>query len=298
MTDPRDLLDTLDLAIARADAVLAGPVLQPMALTAQRLRTRSGFLGEVLVVALAGGTGSGKSSILNALIGEQIVETGVVRPTTQHATAVFRTGGAADLQGLFDSVGVERRVAHAAAADLVLIDLPDFDSTAESHRHVVEHVLPRVDAVVWVLDPEKYADPVLHRGFLSGAADHEDLFIFVLNQADRLGSELPIAVASLARLLEEDGFTDPPIVTTVAAPADATDVERLAGLLEDRWDLKTTALRKMALDVKRIARDGWSATRELESPDDTESRDALALARATFVWLGVSAHDVHHRLTT
>ena len=298
MTDIRDLLDTLDLAIARAERVLDDGAVDSMIRTARRLRTRSGFLGEVLVVALAGGTGSGKSSIVNALVGEQIVEIGVVRPTTQQATAVFRPGGAVDLLGLFDAVGVERRLGHDAAGDIVLIDLPDFDSTAESHRHVVEQVLPRVDAVVWVLDPEKYADPVLHRDFLRGTVDHEDLFVFVLNQADRLGAELPVAVASLASLLEDDGFTQPPIVTTVAAPFDEADVGALAGVLEDRWDLKSTAITKMVLDVLGIARRGWSATGEVDPPDDTDARDALALARATFVWLGVTAHDVHHRLTT
>ena len=154
MIDVRDVLDSLDLAVGRAHGVLPYEHLQQLAEQAHRLRIRHGFVGEALVVALAGGTGSGKSSIVNALVGDVVVPTGIVRPTTRHATAIVGGGSDADLGPLFEMVGVEHRIVRSGVEGTVLIDLPDFDSTAESHRHVVESVVPRVDAVVWVLDPE------------------------------------------------------------------------------------------------------------------------------------------------
>lgn len=298
MIDLRDVLDTLDLAIGRAHGILSPDSVAELASTARRIRTRSGFLGEALVVALAGGTGSGKSSIVNAIVGEPVVETGVIRPTTQWATAVHREGGSSDLEPLFDAVGVDRRIDHDGAGSLVLIDLPDFDSTAEAHRHVVEEVLPRVDAAVWVLDPEKYADPVLHDEFLAGMADHGGRFVFVLNQADRLGTAVDDALAALRSRLEAGGFVDPAVVASVAAPWEAVDVSALIALLDARWDVKATALAKIGLDVRGIADRGWRESRAVDpGPRGDVARDEIALCRATFVSLGVAAFELHHRYT-
>lgn len=298
MTDVRDVLDTLDLALARSDGILDEATTAPMAQLAQRLRIRHGFVGEVLVVALAGGTGSGKSSIVNALVGEEVVPTGVVRPTTQHATAVSSAANAADLTPLFDAVGVDHHVTSDAVEDLALIDLPDFDSTAEAHRHVVENVVPRVDAVLWVLDPEKYADPVLHEGFLASMADHEDQFIFVLNQADRLGDDVGVAVDALDDLVRDDGFRSPSIVTARAQPFPTASVGALTEAIADRWDIKATALAKLGLDLRIVAAEGWTAVEAIDpGARGDRGRDAIALAKATFVSLGVAAFELHHRYT-
>ena len=50
--------------------------------------------------------------------------------------------------------------------NVVVLDLPDIDSLEAGHRAAVEAVLPKVDVVAWVTDPEKYADAVLHDDFL------------------------------------------------------------------------------------------------------------------------------------
>ena len=50
--------------------------------------------------------------------------------------------------------------------ELAVIDLPDFDSIAPEHRRRVDELLPRVDAVAWVVDPEKYKDEIVHGGYL------------------------------------------------------------------------------------------------------------------------------------
>lgn len=296
--DVPELLDALDLAIARSEDIVAADLREEMLVLARRSRVRSGFLGEVLVVALAGGTGSGKSSLINALVGFPVVETGVVRPTTQIATAVAPPRMSADLGPLLDALGVEQRLTDRGVDDFVFIDLPDFDSIEQAHRHVVDDVMPRVDAVVWVLDPEKYADPVLHEQFLANLTGYESQFIFALNQADRLGEDLDEAMRTLGALLAEDGFVDPRMCATTARTASgAFEIEALTVAIGERLDTKRTAIAKLAIDALAIATTGWMACRaaDVRNAGDVV-RDRVALGAATFVSLGVTAFGLKHAM--
>lgn len=169
--------------------------------------------GEHTVVAIAGATGSGKSQLFNALAGVAISETGVRRPTTAAPIACSWSDGAATL---IDRLGIPGRLrrrplqsaeAEAQLRGLVLIDLPDHDSAAVQHREQVDRVLALVDAVIWVVDPEKYADAVLHERYLRPMAGHAEVMFVVLNQVDRLPGEAAHQVLDdLRRLLDEDGI--------------------------------------------------------------------------------------------
>ena len=141
---------------------------------------------------------------------------------------------------------------------------------------------------------EQYADPVLHREFLSTMIDHSQQFVFVLNQVDRLGDQSALAVESLERRLDADGFDCVPVVTTVASPDVGVDVTALRSELDRRWDRKATALRAMALDMRGIAAVGWQ---ESGAAAERGGGDAAAVAGATFVSLGVAAYELHHRLS-
>ena len=48
---------------------------------------RTSLVGGHTVVALAGATGSGKSSLFNALVGDEVARVGLRRPTTSTPTA-------------------------------------------------------------------------------------------------------------------------------------------------------------------------------------------------------------------
>ncbi|GGS45884.1 ATP-binding protein [Streptomyces cinerochromogenes] len=169
--------------------------------------------GRHTVVALAGATGSGKSQLFNALAGVPISETGVRRPTTAAPIACSWSDGAA---GLIDRLGIpgrlRRRPLHGPDAEgqlrgLVLVDLPDHDSAAVQHREQVDRILKLVDAVIWVVDPEKYADAVLHERYLRPMAGHAEVMFVVLNQVDRLpGDAAHQVLDDLRRLLDEDGI--------------------------------------------------------------------------------------------
>jgi len=297
MIDLEPLVDLADLAVVRCEGVLPERLRIELAKIAQRARQRLGYLGDVLVVAFAGGTGSGKSSLLNAVLGEEVSQVGVARPTTDDALAVIPRDTGPDLGRLLSDLGVSQHIGASKLKSSVLIDLPDLDSTTEVHRHIVEDVLPRVDAVVWVFDPEKYADQVIHTEFLAGLAPYESQFIFVLNQVDRLGDDASQVASDLTRMLEEDGFGSPRVLTSIASEVE-TEVTQLVAALTGRLSLKRTAISKLVTDLKIAANDGWREVGSMAGTDRLEDigPDLMGLAAATFVSLGVEATDVLYQI--
>jgi GTP-binding protein EngB required for normal cell division len=299
MSDLREIEDLLDLCMARSEDVLTEGEWQEMANLKGSVRVRRGFLGEVLSVALAGATGSGKSSLLNAMCGADVATVGVLRPTTSRSLAAVPKGLNADIASFVDLLAVDDTVVVDHLKDVVVVDLPDMDSRMLQHRSVVEAALQVVDAVVWVLDPEKYADRVIHDEFLSPLSPYHDQFIFCLNKADRLGTHTGVVRESLASHLIADGYPSPQIVMTVAAPeADAVmDIEQLTGALDQRLDQRRTAQRKIAMDVRRFASSYWTILDAGLDRVTGPERDATAVAMATFVSLGIAATQLHHDLT-
>jgi GTP-binding protein EngB required for normal cell division len=154
---------------------------------------RLGFPADAYVLALVGGTGVGKSSVLNALAGRFVSDASARRPTTAHPVAWVPRAGRSDLAGLLGWLGLpdEHVLEHdeRGPGNVAVIDLPDLDSVEREHRERVEAILPRVDAVVWVTDPEKYHDAILHDDFLATWLPQLDRQVVVLNKVDRLSDE-------------------------------------------------------------------------------------------------------------
>ncbi len=179
----------------------------------QRARDRLGHGSAFTVVALAGATGSGKSSTFNALAGRDIAQVGVRRPTTSVAQAlVFVAAAGDDTAGeLLDWLNVPARqvVVDPPMAGLVLLDLPDHDSIQAAHRAEVDRLAQVVDVFCWVVDPQKYADAALHQGYLRGLANHAAVTVVVMNQIDTLpAGQRDAAMADLRRLLADGGMTE------------------------------------------------------------------------------------------
>ncbi|WP_405917100.1 GTPase [Streptomyces sp. NBC_00728] len=209
----RSRLDALRELVGLSRARLDSGTLAEAGRVLDEAAARRRLSGEHTVVAIAGATGSGKSQLFNALAGVAISETGVRRPTTAAPIACTWSDGAATL---IDRLGIPGRLrrrplqsaeAEAQLRGLVLVDLPDHDSAAVQHREQVDRVLALVDAVIWVVDPEKYADAVLHERYLRPLAGHAEVTFVVLNQVDRLPGEAADQVLDdLRRLLDEDGI--------------------------------------------------------------------------------------------
>lgn len=244
--------------LAEAGLAEAGRVLDEAA-ARQRLSARH------TVVAVAGPTGSGKSSLFNALAGVPVSETGLRRPTTSAPIALSWSEGSA---GLLDRLAVpsrlRRRPLAGGAADeelqgLVLIDLPDHDSAVTAHRDQVDRVLGLVDAVIWVVDPEKYADAVLHERYLRPLAGHAEVTFVVLNQIDRLGGEAAdIVLDDLRRLLDEDGMAlgehgEPGATVLALSALTGEGVGELRELLGRFVQERTAPARRLSADVDAAA---------------------------------------------
>ena len=232
---------------------------QDLLTDAEALLRRSGermrMSGSHTVVALAGGTGSGKSSLFNALAGAAFSPAGVMRPTTKHSHAcVWGMDGAAPL---LDWLGVQRRHRYARASalsegetsltGLLLLDLPDHDSVVTGSAALVDRLVKMADMLVWVLDPLKYADASVHRRYLVPLAGHAAVTTVVLNQADTLPpDQVADCAADLRRLLDAEGLLETPVLVTSAATG--------TGLQELRRTLATSVAERRAVS-DRIAFD-------------------------------------------
>ncbi|MCC2592420.1 50S ribosome-binding GTPase [Tessaracoccus sp. OS52] len=255
--------------------------------------------GEQTVVALAGATGSGKSSLFNAIAGRDLAAVGARRPTTSESFAV--SFGPTNV-ALLDWLGVKRRnempPAHKGQENLVLLDLPDHDSTELSHHAEVDKMVRLVDQFVWVVDPQKYADAAIHQRYLRPLAGYRDVITVVLNQADKLSrDELAACLKDLRRLLHDDGLHDVPLLATSARTGQG--VEELRDRLADMAARKTAAVARLNADVTTLTRrfDDATAGGEPGSPSPavvaTLNRSLEASAGVPLVTDAVRRSMVH-----
>ena len=246
-------------AISYGEGRVPETVLLDAAETLERLSQRRELSTEHTVIGFFGATGSGKSTLFNAIAGQNIALSAPTRPTTSTVqAAIWEAEGSEEL---LDWLGIDKRVypqtqalategettegneaggnnkvAGGVAAPnavtepapglfnrirravggrgemrtrtggLILLDMPDFDSVTTTNRDLAARMMRYVDVLVWVVDPQKYADAVIHRDFMVPLAASGAQALCVLNQADKLApAEVPAVLASLTRLLQAEG---------------------------------------------------------------------------------------------
>ncbi len=299
VTRVRALGKAADLCDGRVDP---DPVAEARRVVTQTDR-RLAVSGAATVVALAGATGSGKSSTFNALTGTDLATVGVRRPTT--STALACSFGEDSAEELLDWLGIPRR--HALEADprlaagldgLVLLDLPDHDSTEVAHRMEVDRLVQLVDMLVWVVDPQKYADAALHERYLKPLASHAGVMMVVLNQVDTLTPEQKDqCLRDLRRLLASEGLEAVEVLGVSARTGEGLD--ELRARLGRRVADKRAAARRLAADVEESAARLLRASGEQKQAGlSSASVDALTtqLAQAAGVPVVVEAVDQAWRL--
>ena len=180
----------------------------------------SGVEQRPLVVAFFGGTGVGKSSLLNRLAGAAVARTGVIRPTSREVTvyaheSLSLTQLPAQIPA--DKVQVSSH-SDATSSHVVWIDTPDVDSVATEHRDQVLAWIPYVDLLIYVVSPERYKDDAGWKMLREAGDQHA--WMFVLNQWDR---GQPEQLTDFRRVLGEAGFSDPRVFCTICNDAGMQD---------------------------------------------------------------------------
>ncbi|MFC5679429.1 GTPase [Aeromicrobium endophyticum] len=255
-------LDGLTSAVAAAQGRIDAEILAPAEMLTERATERLTLSGEHTIVALAGATGSGKSSLFNALTDLELAGVGVRRPTTSWALAC--AWGPDGAQGLLEWMGIPARhqVSRMSMLDqssedtkldgLVLLDLPDHDSTEVSHHVEMDRLVTHADLLVWVLDPQKYADAAIHDRYIRPMAAYSDVTLVVLNQIDRIPFEQRTrALTDVRRILADEGLPDVPVIGVSATRGDGVD--ELKRELAARIRAKSSAKARLASDIAAAA---------------------------------------------
>ena len=247
--------DALRMCPTEVPASLSIPAHKALDAVAQRLA-----LGvDHTVIALFGGTGSGKSSLFNALTQLNFADVGA-RRTSRAAACSWGD----DAGPLLDFLGVssERRIRRDSILDaedqgsmsgLVLLDVPDYDSVTTEHSLQVDRLVPLADILVWVVDPQKYADAALHDGYLRGLGARQEDMLVLVNQVDTLPeSGLASLLDDVGSLLKEDGLSRVQVLPVSAVRGDNLDVVR--DLLRQRVARESNAARTASAELDAITR--------------------------------------------
>jgi len=278
----------LDTAVTAARGRVDDELLDAAAAVVDRAQERLRLSAQHTIVALAGATGSGKSSLFNRLTDLELAAIGVRRPTTSWALAcAWGPEGAADI---LSWIGIPERhqvsrmsMLDASSEDtnlqgLVLLDLPDHDSTEVSHHLEVNRLVEYADLLVWILDPQKYADAVVHNRYLKPLSTHGEVMVVVLNHIDEIPpSQRETTLADVRRLLVQDGLADVPLLATSAVTGEGID--DLKRTLVKRIREKGAARDRLAADVGAAA-DRLAGVSGSESAAGINRERRIALDRA------------------
>jgi hypothetical protein len=162
---------------------------------------------------------------------------------------------------LLDWLGVQRRhrYARASALDsgeaalngLLLLDLPDHDSVVTASMAAVDRLSKLADMLIWVLDPQKYADAAVHNRYLIPLAGHAGVFTVVLNQVDTLTPEQAKDCENdLRRLLDAEGLADTPLLPVSARTG--AGLEDLRALLIEVVNASHAASERISADIDSV----------------------------------------------
>ncbi|WP_417366231.1 ABC transporter [Glutamicibacter arilaitensis] len=177
-------------------------------------------LGAPLLVVVGGSTGSGKSTLVNSLLGEQVSLSGVVRPTTRTPVLAFnpvnqpffesdrilpelkrvKGGGFNNEAGTQSNQALLMTPRERVPRGLAILDAPDIDSVSDENRALSGQLLNAADLWIFVTTANRYAD-ALPWDLLTEAGARKITVCVVLNRVPP-GAERDI-VPDLKRLLSE-----------------------------------------------------------------------------------------------
>ena len=182
-----------------------------------------------LLAVIGGSTGSGKSTLVNAVLRERVSNPGVIRPTTRQPVLVANPADADWFNSPQVLPGLER--SHGAGDEqsttlrivptgsipegLALLDAPDFDSIDDRNRALASQLLAAADLWVFVTTPARYADQLVWN-FLHDAASRGIEVVVVLNRLDEASADT--VPDDLRRMMDEAGLHGATVFTVPFVP--------------------------------------------------------------------------------
>ena len=179
-----------------------------------------------LLAVVGGSTGSGKSTLVNSIIGEKFTASGVIRPTTRQPALIVNPADAEwfnsphVLPDLPRTRGPEEPGAQADSLRIVetprlspglaLLDAPDFDSIDDKNRALASQLLAAADLWVFVTTPARYADNLVW-DFLNDAAGRDIEVLVILNRVDE--DAMATVPQDLRRMMDEAGLNESRLIT-------------------------------------------------------------------------------------
>jgi hypothetical protein len=152
-----------------------------------------------LLAVVGGSTGSGKSTLVNRLVGTPVTTPGVLRPTTRHPVLAYNpadtdwfasdhilprlpriTGGTAQA-GVDDVFGLRLVPVETVPPGMGLLDAPDLDSVSQTNREMAGMLMAAADLWFFVTTASRYADAVPWAA-LRAAVDRNAAVVIVLNR--------------------------------------------------------------------------------------------------------------------
>ncbi|MEZ7898736.1 MAG: dynamin family protein [Flaviflexus sp.] len=160
------------------------------------------------IVVFGGSSGAGKSTILNSLIGEDVSEASVIRPTTRTPVLVFHPDDEQAMEGHLLTQICDVIVTENGIPGIALIDAPDLDSIDAGNRETSQTLLNAADLWIFVTTASRYGDHVAW-STLTEAYDRGMTTAVVLN---RLPARAKVAVrADLMKRMAESGMGESPL---------------------------------------------------------------------------------------
>ena len=182
-----------------------------------------------LLAVIGGSTGSGKSTLVNAVLRERVSNPGVIRPTTRQPVLVANPAdadwfnspqvlpGLARSHGAGDEQSTTLRLVPTGSIPegLALLDAPDFDSIDDRNRALASQLLAAADLWVFVTTPARYADQLVWN-FLHDAASRGIEVVVVLNRLDEASAAT--VPDDLRRMMNEAGLGNATVFTVPFVP--------------------------------------------------------------------------------
>ncbi len=186
LKDIRNATSQIETLLKKNKDILDARSVESLLKQADEIQKNLDSFDRNLKVGLVGGTGVGKSSIINAVAGHEISKTSEKRPYTSKII-LYRHQDAV-INDMPDEISKNLHIAEPHRArelkTILLFDLPDFDSIEEKHRRIVHSALPFMDLILWVVDPDKYADGIFYK-LLCQENKYKKNFVFIVNKIDR-----------------------------------------------------------------------------------------------------------------